>query len=313
MNKRFKHTLWAVAFGVALFAALNNLNVIISAAFEILKIFRAVIIGAVIAFILNVPVTKFSNQFNKIFLKFGKKPKSGTVTAMSVCATVLCILAVIALVAVVLIPQLVESVSLAVSAVRGQIPVWMELLKEYGIDSQWITDALSKLQNLNVADIIKNSFTGVTSTLISTISSTASIAKDAVVAVVIAFYLLMCKEKLCSQFAKLSEAYLPEKISRPLYKVARLTSATYSNFFCGQCVEAVILGVLMFLAFSVFRLPYAGLVGVLTAVMSFIPYVGSFLSCAVAAALIFITNPVRALVAVIVYLAVQFCENQFIY
>ena len=69
----------------------------------------------------------------------------------------------------------------------------------------------------------------------------------------------------------------------------------------------------MFTTFSIFRLPYAGLVAVLTAVSSFIPYVGSFLSCAVGAVLILMIDPMKALISVIVYTITQFCENQFIY
>lgn len=313
MDKRFKKNLAAIAFGVVLFVSLNHLNDIAAFVVGAIKVFRSVIIGAVIAFILNVPVTKFSNFYNTAFNKLGKNPKSTAVITASVITTVICILAVIAIVCVVLIPQLADSVSAATAAVREKLPVWTELLKEHNINSKWITDVFSTLQHFNASDMLKNSFTGVTSTVISTISSTANVTVNSAVAVVIAFYILMCKEKLYSQFQKLTEAYLPEKISRPMYKLGHLTSRTYSDFFCGQCVEAVILGVLMFLSFSVFRLPYAGLVGVLTAVFSFIPYVGSFLSCAVVVLLTLITSPFTALIAMIVYFVVQFCENQFIY
>ncbi|MCD8180248.1 MAG: AI-2E family transporter [Firmicutes bacterium] len=313
MDKRLKDCFKVVAFGVILFAALNHIDVIASAALGIIKILQPILVGAVIAFIMNVPVTKFSALFGKLAAKMNKKPKQSVLTVLSVAATVICILAVIALVAVVLIPQLIDSVSTAVAAVREQMPQWIEFLNEKGIDSEWITDALKRIQNLNVADILKNSFTGITSTLTSTISSTVSITKNTVLSIVIAFYMLLCKDMLRTQINKLADAYVPEKISRPIYKVARLTNSTYSDFFCGQCVEAVILGVLMFLAFTIFRLPYAGLVGVLTAVMSFIPYVGSFLACGIVAVLICISSPVKALISIAVYLAVQFCENQFIY
>jgi predicted PurR-regulated permease PerM len=54
-------------------------------------------------------------------------------------------------------------------------------------------------------------------------------------------------------------------------------------------------------------------VAVTTAVFSFIPYVGAFLACAVSILLILMVNPVKALVGLIVFLTVQFCEGQFLY
>ena len=69
----------------------------------------------------------------------------------------------------------------------------------------------------------------------------------------------------------------------------------------------------MFIAFLVFRLPYAALVAVLTAVCAIIPYVGAFISFTISAVLILLVSPITALKGMIVYAIVQFIENQFIY
>ena len=85
------------------------------------------------------------------------------------------------------------------------------------------------------------------------------------------------------------------------------------SFFSGQCIEAVILGLLIFIAFTVFRLPYANLIAVLTAILSFIPYIGAFASCFIGALLIVMVDPWKGLLSIVVYQVVQFIENQFIY
>lgn len=69
----------------------------------------------------------------------------------------------------------------------------------------------------------------------------------------------------------------------------------------------------MALAFSVFKIPYGSLVGVLTAICAIIPYVGALISCVVSVFLVLLVDPVLAVRCLIVYLAVQFVENQFIY
>ena len=51
----------------------------------------------------------------------------------------------------------------------------------------------------------------------------------------------------------------------------------------------------------------------LTAVLAFIPYVGAFSSCAIGALLTLLAEPEKTILCIIVYQAVQFVENQFIY
>ena len=58
---------------------------------------------------------------------------------------------------------------------------------------------------------------------------------------------------------KLLYAALRETAADRICAVAALTHDTYARFLSGQCVEVVILGSLIFAAFSVFRIPYAAL------------------------------------------------------
>ena len=51
----------------------------------------------------------------------------------------------------------------------------------------------------------------------------------------------------------------------------------------------------------------------LTAICAIIPYVGALISCVVSVFLVLLVDPVLAVRCLIVYLAVQFVENQFIY
>ena len=118
---------------------------------------------------------------------------------------------------------------------------------------------------------------------------------------------------LRAQFTKLVTAFLPNTLARETCRVGDLINRTFFKFLTGQCLDSLLLGVLLFVAFSIFGIPYASVVAVTTAVFSFIPYVGAFLACAISILLILMVNPVKALVGLIVFLTVQFCEGQFIY
>lgn len=124
---------------------------------------------------------------------------------------------------------------------------------------------------------------------------------------------MLGKERVCRHANILVSAYLPSKVSAAAIKFCRKFSSSFANYLAGQCGEAVILGTLMFLVFTIFKLPYASLIGVLTAVCAIIPYVGAFFSCSLSIFLTLLIDPTLVLRCAIVYLVVQFVENQFIY
>ena len=81
----------------------------------------------------------------------------------------------------------------------------------------------------------------------------------------------------------------------------------------GQCVEAVILGCLFVVAMTIFRMPYAFMIGVLIAFTALIPLVGAFIGCFVGAFFILVDTPIKALWFVIMFLIIQQLEGNLIY
>ena len=73
------------------------------------------------------------------------------------------------------------------------------------------------------------------------------------------------------------------------------------------------MAVLIFISFTIFKIPYASLIGILTAVCAFVPYVGAFISCFIGAFMVLLVNPSQVIIAIIIYLVIQFVETQLIY
>lgn len=92
-----------------------------------------------------------------------------------------------------------------------------------------------------------------------------------------------------------------------------LLYVNFSNFVSGQCLEAVILGGMFVVSMTIFQLPYTMMVGVLIAFTALIPIVGAFIGCFVGAFLIFVDNPIRAVVFVVLFLVLQQIEGNLIY
>ena len=123
----------------------------------------------------------------------------------------------------------------------------------------------------------------------------------------------MQKERLGDQARRLLCAVLPLKTAQGICRVASLTSSTFSSFVRGQCLEAVILGMMFVISMPLFRLPYAVLVGVLVAFTALIPVFGAFIGCVISALMILMVDPLKAVLFVALFLVLQQIEGNLIY
>ncbi len=308
-----------LAFGcVALFVALMHLDAVIGFLFTLIGLVQPVLVGGILAFFLNVPMTAIERGLSAAARKANRKVKPGLLRSVSLILTLLGVLLVLTLVVAIVVPEFVASISNILDTVVEKVPEWLAALEQRGLDTQWLQtqlDALN-LQDMDLAELAKKLTAGAGSLLEAVLRFTVSAVGtlgNALIGLVLAVYMLSGKDALRAQFKKLLTAFLPQKAAREICRVGDLINRTFFKFLTGQCVDSLLLGVMLFLAFSIFRIPYASVVAVTTAVFSFIPYVGAFLACAISILLILMVDPVKALVGLLVFLTVQFCEGQFIY
>lgn len=309
MDKRFRQQLLLVAFGVLLFTALNHLNYVASFLTHCAEMISPALTGLLLAFVLSIPMQGIAKRLARQFPKWNEK----RVDLVSLTLTLLIVAAVIALVCVMAIPQLTSSVKSAVELVKVQWPGWAAELQSYGIDTSAVTDWLSELDWKTALSQALSGAGVVIGSVVSFAGSTVSRLVNAGVALVIMFYVLAGRRELGRQTTRLLQAYCRPAAAQRLIHIARAAHDTYARFLSGQCVEVLILGSMIFVAFSLFGIPYAALTAVLTAVMAFVPYIGAFVSCAVGVVLTLLAEPEKALLCFLVYEVMQFVENQFIY
>ncbi|MEE1100731.1 MAG: AI-2E family transporter [Agathobacter sp.] len=321
MDKKMKQNLILIASGVILFAAVMNINYVITFFKDVMGLFLPLIIGFIMAFVLSVPMNGFEKLLRKIGSKLKKRlpkkikinVKDKTISTISLLLTVFSILLVIYILGKVAVPQIVESVKSIGIMIKEKWPHWAKTLQKYNVDTAPITEWV---KNLDFENLIKNVLSGAgtfINVVVGTAASTISIMGTIAIAVVIMFYVLLSKKELIRHGKKIVYAYLSKEKADKIVYVSKLSCDVFAKFLSGQCIEACVLGGMMFVGFWLFKLPYAGLIAMLTCVSAFIPYIGAFMSCAIGVVLTLIANPSQAIMCFIVYQVIQFIENQFIY
>ena len=130
---------------------------------------------------------------------------------------------------------------------------------------------------------------------------------------IFSFYLLLCKDRLAGQCSRLMRRYLRPAWYENITYVLRVLDDCFSRYIVGQCVEAVILGTLCTLGMLVLRLPYATMIGALTAFTALIPVAGAYIGGAVGALMVFSVSPVKAIIFIVFLVVLQQAEGNLIY
>ena len=305
-----------VAFCIILYWSLHEMERVKAIISYVAGIVSPFVIGACLAFILNVPMRSIEKCLVKIRNEDFRR-------VVALVLTFLAVLLVLALVFVLLIPQVeqtAESLATKLPAFYDRMEAnVIEFLNDNPELLEWVSQNID-LEKFDLStwaqkllDMVTNSVSTIVSGAVTAIGGIVSVVFNIVVGIVFAVYCLFRKEILARQGRRLMYAFFPEKVSDKLIEIGRLTNVTFSNFLSGQCVEVLILGCMFVVGMAIFKMPYIPLVSVLVAVTAFVPLVGAFVGCAVGAMFILVDNPMQAVWFVVLFLVLQQIEGNLIY
>ena len=260
------------------------------------------------------------NRIRKRLFANAREKQKKFAAPVSLILTLIFVLALLSLVTIVVVPELGNTIATLGKTLPEKVPVLMKKA-ELVSNHPELVDYIDEVQaQLNWEEILNQLVTffriGANSMLSSTISVATGIVSGVgtfFIGLVFACYILLQQEFLKRQMKKLIFAYLKEKHANRFLQICALTYRTFSNFLTGQCLEAVILGMMFFISMTILRFPFAVLVGVLIAFTALIPIFGAFVGCAVGTFLILTVNPSQAAAFVVLFLVLQQIEGNLIY
>lgn len=315
-KKTLRNIFLGVASCIVLYWILHETDRVMSV-FQIgYQVLSPFVIGAALAFILNVPMRSIERRLSKI-------KKDGLRRAVALILTFVCILLVLYGVIYLLIPQVTETVESLVGTLPGFFSRMQQSVMIYLNENPELLEWLSDYTDFNSFDwgaliqkvitIITESLGGIVDKAISTVVNLGTGIFNAVLSIVFAVYCLGRKEILARQGRRILYSILPEKVCDETVRILRMTNSTFSNFISGQCLEAVILGLMFAVSMTIFGMPYMPLVSVIITITALVPIVGAFVGCILGAFFILVVNPVQAFWFVLMFLALQQIEGNLIY
>ncbi len=271
------------------------------------------LIGLALAFVVNILVVALENRVFAPLTryKFWNKIKRGVCVLLAF----ILIIALITLLLLIIVPQLRESLLTLGSNLPGYVQglqgTFNALMQKYNF-------SMRDLQQLQIdwqailtyaSDLVKN----LTPQVATVAAGITSGVFNFLMGIFFALYMLFGKEKLLKALRRTSLAFLGEARTKRAGEIAALTHKVFKNFIVGQLTESLILGVLYFIAATIFRMPYALLLAVIMAVGGLIPMFGPIIATVPCVFILLMVNPTSALVFVIMAIVIQQLESNFIY
>lgn len=285
------------------------------------KVFRPIVYGLVIAFIINLPMNFFHDEVFTHLLKDDKHEKLRR--SLSLILSWIIFFAMVTIVLTVLIPEL----SRAIGVISENIPAFMNSLIDFLNGSKVLTKVsefiVTRLEEINI-DRISDSFTKILQDFFrpdsdflnktgSIINSVSQGILSLSIGFVFSLYVSMNKTKLKKGAARLIFANLSEKTARQIVYVAKLSYDSFARFLETRILSCLALGVACFIGMWILRLPSAGMISILMGAFDMIPYIGAFLATSIGIILIFTYSPGKALVFLIFILILQNVQQQLFY
>ena len=310
----FTQLLILIASGILFCFAIFNLPFILGIFKKILSLFKPVIYGFCIAYIINIFLVLTEKLWDKIFAK--KKITFKLKRSICLIVSIILVIGILSTVLFMIIPKLTETVYDMVNS----LPLYFEKIEiflgamldkfniklpEFNIDTQKFQSGLTK--------ILPKIGTNFVNTTVDITSSIFSGVLNFVISIVFALYMLIQKESLCLALKKILFAVLKKENADSVMKCFSLTNQTFTKFITGQLTEAVIIGVLCFLGMVILRIPYAFIISVLVGFTALIPVFGAFIGTFIGAFLIIMESPLKALWFIIFIIVLQQLEGNLIY
>ena len=326
-TKNVKKIRGLILFAAVVCLALMKFDLLCQAVVFVVNIIKPFLLGAVIAFVINLPMCFFEKKLFSTERMEKMKPKTRDIVSrikrpVSLVLALLAVVLVLTLVVITVIPQLVATIQVLAKEIpvfAEQAAKWLEVMFSSNPE---LLDTLQeiKIPEINWKEIFQTIWNflqnGMGNMLTSTFTVATSIVSGTVnffIALIFSFYILVQKEKLGDQFRRLIKAYTKPQAYEWVMKVASLLYRNFSHFITGQCTEAIILGAMFVIVMAVFRFPFAFMIGVLIAFTALIPVVGAFIGCFIGAFLILVDSPSKVIGFLILFIILQQIEGNLIY
>lgn len=301
---------------ILIYLGVRHIEHVAGAILWLVNLFKPLLLGAILALILNVPMSVIEQR---LFKNSKEIRKMKVRRPLAILLALVLVLGIFVSIAFLVVPELIEAVKFIAKIAVTALDTLAQLEESTDLSQMPLGEYFSKIDIdwIGLRNQLEQWFSGWGGTAVNqamdTISTVVGNLVTFFIGLVFSIYGLANKELLKRQFCRLIRVWLPHKMSESLLHVLSVCNRTFRHFIVGQATEAVILGTLCMAGMAILRIPYAPMIGALVGVTALIPIVGAFVGTIVGAIMILTVDPFKAFVFVVFLWILQQVEGNLIY
>lgn len=288
---------------------------------RIFKILEPIVIGIVLAYLLN-PVMVFVEgwvaKFLKKYVKNEKQVKSLSRMLGIAGAWIFFAVIIVVLVASIL-PTIMDSIMSMVRSFPDAVNnllAWLNEVVEDGSELEaflneavvtvsawfqtWLKETLLPQMESYIASIMSGAVAGVKTVL------------NVFIGVVVSVYVLTSKDTFSGQAKKIVYAFFKPAKANVIIDTARKSHELFGGFITGKLLDSLIIGILAYIVMSIMKMPYTMLVAVIVGVTNIIPFFGPFIGAIPSFLIILLQDPMKSLYFLIFIFILQQIDGNII-
>lgn len=253
-------------------------------------------IGFALAYIINKPV--------KLIEEKVKLPR-----AVIIIGIYIIIISLLSIFVVALIPNIINStVQLGeeISQNFSKVTTYLSQVN-FGLFEDTIKEVALKLSEL-MTQVTNFILVNITNALVKTTSTFMNL----IFGIIISIYMLLDKEKIQKLLYRLIHLFTTDEQADKIKDAFKEINDVFSHFITGLIVEALVVGLLAFIGFTIMGVKYAQVLALIITFTNVIPYIGPFIGAVPAVLATSLYSPLLALGVLTFIIVLQQIDGNFI-
>ncbi|WP_036728469.1 AI-2E family transporter [Peptoniphilus mikwangii] len=267
----------------------------------------ALIAAIIVSFLINPVVTYFETK--KINRKYG------------VIIVYVSVILVLAILLIIVIPKTIQEITNLLKSIPSLIDQSGKILNDLSekLNKSFNYDLPKNEQGRTIIEEIQNSINKyivlVPEAILSKLKNLTMGMQTVfskllrfVLIFIFSFYFTVDKNK----FKNILDSHIPVKHRNDILYIASRINSALHDFVKGRLLMAVFVGFATMVYLLILGVDFAVVIGIITCIADIIPYIGPFLGFVPAVLFAFIESPIKALWVAILFLLLQWAENNII-
>lgn len=288
---------------------------------KLLKAAMPIIMGLVLAYLMNPVMLWLERCFKKLLSKKIKsESKLRKVSrALAITGSVIILVAIISLLIAAIVPSVIASISGLMKTLPKDVAAFINMIKNgnFGdskiaeLASTGLQDATDYIENYATEKLIPEAQKYVAQITTGVISVVRGLL-NFIIGIIVMVYVMSIQETLAGQSKKIIYAVCKSKTGNIIIETIRKTNEIFGGFISGKIIDSLIIGVIAYFGCLILRIPSSVLVAVIIGVTNVIPVFGPFIGAIPSLLIVVIQSPWHALYLLIFIVVLQQVDGNII-